>query len=332
MQLLKPSDEGLRRAAIILRSGGLVAFPTETVYGLGALASDAAAVHKVFLVKRRPTSSPLTLHVSGFEMASKYASFTNPDSMRLAERYWPGPLTIILPKKGVLPYEVTAGRRALGVRWPAHPVAESLIGMVGDPLVAPSANVSGRPPPLTPTDVIDELDDRIDAVIDGGETPYGIESTVVDLTSKPYRVLRPGLITVEELEQFLGTRFVKSYSMTPSNVERYILSKKIVFLKCSSGADPEKVISWVDMLHRERVLLVALSENAMKYREIGLEVRVLGSRRDPQGVGREIFKLLREVEKTVKEYVVIEPLPEGGLWEAINYRLIKASSQVVEVC
>lgn len=191
----------IARAAAILRDGGLVAFPTETVYGLGANALDPVAVRKIFAAKERPDWDPLIVHVTGVEMARTLAKEL---PVNLAERFWPGPLTLVLPKKPCVPDEVTARRATVAVRMPRHPVAAALLGAAQVPIAAPSANRFRRPSPTTAAHVREDLGDRVDLILDAGPTPLGVESTVLDLTQSPPAILRPGGVSREELIAVLG--------------------------------------------------------------------------------------------------------------------------------
>src|SRR5579875_2286311 len=197
-----PESEGSRRsieqAAAILRSGGTVAFPTETVYGLGANALDAEAVKKIFAAKERPSWDPLIVHVSEPAMLARVAAETSAIADRLIEEFWPGPLTLLLPRSADVPPVVTAGLTRVGVRMPAHPVALALVSSAGVPVAAPSANRFGHTSATSAAHVAEDLDGRIDAILDGGETPHGVESTVVDVRESSCVVYRPGVISLEQ--------------------------------------------------------------------------------------------------------------------------------------
>src|SRR5438128_2586209 len=199
-----PEPAAIARAAAILRQGRLVAFPTETVYGLGANALDAAAVARVFEVKGRPPTNPLIVHVAGADQIAQVAADWPDVAARLAERFWPGPLTLVLPKRRELPDIVTAGGPTVAVRVPAHPVAQALLKEAGVPVAAPSANRSTGLSPTTAAHVLRGLADRIDLILDGGPTSGGIESTVLDVTTSPPRLLRPGLVTPAAIEAIVG--------------------------------------------------------------------------------------------------------------------------------
>src|SRR5690348_13744143 len=204
---LDPSSanlEAIAEAARILRAGGLVAFPTETVYGLGANALDASAVARIFAAKGRPANNPLIIHIADASDVRKVVADWPESAGRLAERFWPGPLTLVLPRCDAVPDAVTAGGPTVAVRVPAHPVAQALVRAAGVPIAAPSANRSMELSPTRAEHVLRGLDGRIDVLLDGGPTAGGIESTVLDLTATPPRLLRPGLIGVAELEAVLG--------------------------------------------------------------------------------------------------------------------------------
>jgi|SRR5579875_1194553 len=200
---LAPESESFHasigRAAEMLRAGGTVAFPTETVYGLGANALDASAVARIFEAKQRPSWDPLIVHVASLEMLQQVARELCDNAQRLAEVFWPGPLTMLLPRLSSVPDAVTAGRPLVGVRMPSHPVALALIRAAGVPIAAPSANSFGRISPTMAQHVVDDLDGRIDAILDGGETQHGLESTVIEPCSNPLIIYRPGVITAQQV-------------------------------------------------------------------------------------------------------------------------------------
>lgn len=198
------SSKDIEKAAEILKNGGLVAIPTETVYGLAANALKPDFVLKIFAAKNRPADNPLIVHISRFEEIYRLVKAVPKQAKELADRYWPGPLTIILPKSDIIPNEVSAGMQTVAVRMPSHPVARAIIEKSGLPLAAPSANSSGLPSPTTAKHVLDDMDGKIEAIVDGGVCDVGIESTVVTLATDPPRLLRPGGITHEQLEAVLG--------------------------------------------------------------------------------------------------------------------------------
>jgi L-threonylcarbamoyladenylate synthase len=204
-----PDPAAIAHAGECLRRGGLVAFPTETVYGLGVNALDRAAVQRLFAAKQRPASDPLIVHLGSFESIAPLVARVPEGARRLAEHFWPGPLTLVFPRSAQVPGEVTAGLPSVAIRVPAHPVARALIRAAAVPVAAPSANLFSRPSPTQASHVIDDLDGLIDLVVDGGPTAIGLESTVVDLTSDPPVVLRPGAVTIEMLRQVIHVQMLE---------------------------------------------------------------------------------------------------------------------------
>src|SRR6266516_4479259 len=197
-------NEAVARAVELLRAGELVALPTETVYGLAANALDAQAVARIFEVKGRPAHNPVIVHVASAEMARRSVANWPPLAEQLAKSCWPGPLTLVLPRSRTIPDIVTAGGTTVGVRWPTHPFIQAVIRACGFPLAAPSANLSGRISPTTAQHVLQSLGDKIGLILDGGQSQLGIESTVLDLTVAPPRVLRPGIIDAQSLNAVIG--------------------------------------------------------------------------------------------------------------------------------
>ena len=200
----KEIEDKISAAAKLLREGGLVAVPTETVYGLGANGLDGEAVKKIFAAKGRPQDNPLILHVTGAQWLPRYCAEVPPLAYVLARKFWPGPLTMILKRRDIVPNETTAGLDTVGVRCPNHPVTLAIIREAGVPIAAPSANTSGRPSCTTAQDVLEDMDGKIDGVVDGGPCTVGVESTILDLTCDPPRLLRPGGLPLEDLERLIG--------------------------------------------------------------------------------------------------------------------------------
>ena len=203
-KVLKPTPESLALAAEILQKGGLVAFPTETVYGLGADATNAEAAKAIFAAKGRPADNPLIVHISSLSMLPEIVFSVPEAAQKLMNAFWPGPLTIIMPKGKKIPYDVTAGLETVAVRFPVHPDAQAMIERCGLPIAAPSANLSGKPSPTTAAHVFEDMDGRIPLILDGGPCQVGLESTVVDATHGHIILLRPGGVTREMLEEALG--------------------------------------------------------------------------------------------------------------------------------
>lgn len=198
-------DAKLKAAGEILRRGGLVAFPTETVYGLGGDALNPTSSKRIYAAKGRPSDNPLIVHIYRFEDIYKITGDVPEEARRIADAFWPGPLTMILPKSDAVPYETTGGLDTVAIRMPSHPAAQKLIEYSGGYIAAPSANTSGKPSPTVAKYVVEDMMGRIDAIIDGGEVGIGLESTIIDLTVSPPQILRPGYITREKLSAVLGT-------------------------------------------------------------------------------------------------------------------------------
>lgn len=324
---LQPS--AIEQAARILREGGTVAFPTETVYGLGANALDPAAVAKIFSAKGRPAWDPLIVHVSDREMLDRVAVVT-PQAEKLIETFWPGPLTLLLERTGAVPDAVTAGRPLVGVRMPSHPVALALIRAAGVPIAAPSANRFGRTSPTTADHVFEDLNGRIDAILDGGPTTVGLESTVLDPNQQPLLIYRPGAITPEMLEEVAGAaRIFQPAASQPEN----------------PASLPSPGVGIRHYAPRARLLLVA-SEAELHAQEEQLEI--LGEKvgvllptgwtanlaakifpwadwNDGQALAQRLFAGLRDLDARGVTTIVC-PLPEsGGMGLAIRDRLEKAA-------
>ena len=204
METKRLSQQDIQTAADLLRAGGLVGIPTETVYGLGANGLDPAAVGRIFQAKGRPQDNPLILHIPGADWLERYCRDIPAAAYELARRFWPGPLTMVLRRRDNVPDQVTAGLDTVGMRCPAHPLCRAVIQAADVPVAAPSGNTSGRPSPTTAAHMLEDMDGRIDAILDGGPCSVGVESTIVDLTCTPPRLLRPGGITLEQLRAALG--------------------------------------------------------------------------------------------------------------------------------
>ena len=332
-----PDAHVLIECARVIKAGGLVAFPTETVYGLGANAFNEEAVRRVFKVKGRPPNNPLIVHIASLNQLGEVALSIPERAWKLIRWGWPGPLTLVLRRRGGLPKEVTAGLNTVAVRMPAHPVALKLIELSETPLVAPSANLSGRPSPTTAEHVIQDLYGKVDVIIDGGETIYGLESTIIDITVDPPEILRPGAVPVEAIERALNVEVRVKHVVGPpkaGSLRRYAPRTPIIVVEASDYGDLESYAEGVKHVVREQVskglktAVIASLETHRYYRDLGGEVEVvlLGSRKDVFSVGRELFKVLREVDKLGVDVAVAEGFEERGLGVSIMDRLRKASN------
>jgi len=331
---------GVARAAEILRAGGTVAFPTETVYGLGANALDAEAVAKIFAAKERPGWDPVIAHVSDREMLSRVAEVP-PNAEKLMAAFWPGPLTLLLPRTAAVPDAVTAGRPLVGVRMPAHPLAAELIRRAGVPVAAPSANRFGRTSPTTAAHVLADLEGRIDAVLDGGATEVGVESTVIGPSKDGSRwvLYRPGGISREMLEMVLGLDAVEMYQPpedafdvpeglpSPGVGIRHYAPRARLILVTKFSAEQRNTLH--DIMQKEGqpgVSYGIMLPDGWTPPDVGLVYR-WGPWGDPEILARRLFAGLRELdEKGVGS--ILCPVPEAdGIGEAIRDRLQKAARE-----
>ncbi|MCI4408214.1 MAG: threonylcarbamoyl-AMP synthase [Thermofilum sp.] len=343
-----PDPRAIEEAASILKSGGVVAFPTETVYGLGAIYNLVEAVKKVFQAKRRPMDNPLILHVSSFSQVSELAVDIPVEVHELAKRFWPGPLTIVLPKSARVPREVTGGLGKVAIRMPAHNVALKLIEAAGAPIAAPSANLSGRPSPTTAQHVIEDLGDAIDGILDAGETLYGVESTVIDLTSRPPVLLRPGSMPVEEIEKVLGVKiFIPAFARGLGEAEKavapgtkyqhYSPRATLILVESKDAINIEKVVANIRELATyhlksgKKVGILCTDETRNRYLDLPAEVISLGSRRDFFQIAKRLYPSLRTFDSKNVDVILAEPVEERGLGLTIMNRLRKASSQRILV-
>ncbi|HHT69708.1 MAG TPA: threonylcarbamoyl-AMP synthase [Firmicutes bacterium] len=325
------TPEEIPVAAELLAQGRVVAFPTETVYGLGANALEPQAVEAIFKAKGRPQDNPLIVHASEESQVEAFVKDIPPEARRLMKQFWPGPLTLVLSKTDLVPAVVTAGLDTVAVRVPNHPVALELLRQTGFPLAAPSANVSGRPSPTRAEHVYADLEGKIPAILDGGETGWGVESTVLDCTVWPFRLLRPGGVTLEELRALVPVEYGKS----PGEAEKtprspgmkyqhyapmatvYLVTGKRAAAKILESSEPY-------MQKKEKVGVMTWNERAHLYP--GLTVLSMGSEGDLQALAHNLFHLLREADLLGIKVLFIEGVSEDHLGLAIMNRLRKAAN------
>ena len=313
-------DSSLARAIEVLRAGGLVAFPTETVYGLGANALDADAVRRIFAAKGRPATNPVIVHVATIEQVALVASDWPDDAARLAAAFWPGPLTLVLPRRPDVPDVVTAGGPTVAVRIPSHPVAHRLLEVLGLPIAAPSANRSNHLSPTTAQHVFADLNGRIDLLLDGGPTSGGIESTVVDVTIRPARLLRPGLIDPREIERILGpiTRTIATSSAplpSPGMLSRHYAPRTP--LECVEGDATDRLAE---------LLTAGLRVALVTHRPNFKGVRVVTMPADPAGYAARLYEALHLLDAEGFDRLIVELPPDEDAWLAVRDRLCRASS------
>ncbi len=333
--ILSNSIMDIKTAAEIVKDGGVVAMPTETVYGLAADALNGDAVKKIFKAKGRPADNPLIVHIShvdDIERLNLVADFPE-KAKALAEKFWPGPLTMIMKKSDIIPDEVSAGLDTVALRLPSHTVARVLIRESGTALAAPSANRSGSPSPTTASHVIDDLDGEIDAVIDGGMCAVGIESTVITLATKTPRLLRPGYITVEEIEEVIGKIDVddavlcqlsdsEKASSPGMKYKHYAPSCKVVLV----NADSDAFVSFVNEKFKEEKNVAAICYEEDKW-DLECDYFSIGRSDDYKKQAQQLFEALRQVDQMPNIKTVYARCPEKtGISMALYNRLIRAAA------
>jgi L-threonylcarbamoyladenylate synthase len=337
-RLLPPDEAGIQSAAEILRSGGLVAFPTETVYGLGASALDAAAARGVFEAKGRPADDPLIVHLADFSQLALVACDPPPLATILAEHFWPGPLTLVLRKQPIVPAVITAGLETVAVRLPAHPVARALLEAVNIPLAAPSANLFGRPSPTQARHVLADLDGRIDAIVEGGPTLVGVESTIVDLVSTPPQLLRPGGLAAEEIEAILGLQLeLPTREQGPQPAPgllpvHYAPRTPLILITGLPSVAQRRLIHEIEATHASggRVGVIALEED-VPHLPRGVSVEVVGTWSNPAETAKRLFDAIRALDSADLDVMLVRELASpAGLGRALADRLRRASRRIID--
>lgn len=331
-QLFTNTPENIIKTAEILKKGGLAAIPTETVYGLAADALNGEAVAKIFKAKGRPMDNPLIVHVAEFEDIERFALVREiPEAAKkLAKVFWPGPLTIIMKKGGVIPDEVSAGLDTVAIRLPSHPSARAIIKASDTPLAAPSANLSGSPSPTTAQHVMNDMDGKIDAVFDGGACGVGVESTVITLAQGTPRLLRPGKVTLEELREVLGEVELDSAVLNKlkdgqkaaspgMKYKHYAPKANVILLKCTD----DEFINYVNRCGGSGVAALCCDEDVEK---LSVKYISLGKRNDYEAHAQRLFDSLRRVDGYGNIVTVYTRLPStDGVGLAVYNRLIRAA-------
>lgn len=332
----------IEEAGQILRSGGLVAFPTETVYGLGADGLNEAAAKKIYAAKGRPSDNPLILHIADMRDLEKIAEIIPEEARRIAEKFWPGPLTMIFEKTDIVPYGTTGGLNTVAVRMPSDGTARAVIRAGGGFIAAPSANVSGRPSPTKASHVREDLEGRIDMIVDGGTVEIGVESTILDVTVKPPMILRPGAVTREMLEELIGEVAVdkaliradsKEAPKAPGMKYRHYAPKA----ELSIVEGPmELVIGAINSMAASQIAdgskvgIIGTKETVGHYK-CGI-VKSIGTRADEATIANHLYSILREFDEEKVDYIFSEAFSSGGIGNAIMNRLLKAAGyRVIEV-
>lgn len=337
-------DATLRKAGEILKAGGLVAFPTETVYGLGGDALNPASSRKIYAAKGRPSDNPLIVHICCMEDLERITADVSEKARKLAEAFWPGPLTMVLPKSEAVPRETTGGLDTVAVRMPSHRAARKMIEYAGGFVAAPSANVSGRPSPTVAKYVVEDMQGRVDMILDGGEVGIGLESTIVDMTVEPPQILRPGYITEAMLSEVLGevekdaTLFAGDTGLAPKapgmKYRHYAPKGQLVIVRGEQDRVVEYINESVRALQgaREKTGVIAVTETAGRY--TADVVKTAGDRRDEETIARHLYTILREfddenVTRIFSESFGSEEPQSTGLGQAIMNRLLKAAGHQI---
>ena len=328
-------ESAIKEAGEILQGGGLVALPTETVYGLGANALDQEGAKKTYKVKGRPSDNPLIIHIARVEDLEKITVHPPAEVDLLTKAFWPGPLTIIMKKSPLVPYGITGGQETVAVRMPAHQVALAVIEAAGGFVSAPSANISGRPSPTMAHHVKEDLEGRIEMIIDAGKVEIGLESTIIDVTTSPPVILRPGEITQEMLEEVIGEVVKGPDTLAEDSKEKpkapgmkyrhYAPKGKLVIVE---GDLEEEILAIKKLVNeklkeKKRVGIIATEETVSEYQE-GI-VKNIGSRNHLSTIATNLYRILREFDREEVEFIYSESIPVHGIGNAIKNRLDKAA-------
>lgn len=332
METKRLSQQDIQTAADLLHAGGLVGIPTETVYGLGANGLDPAAVGRIFQAKGRPQDNPLILHIPGADWLERYCRDIPAAAYELARSFWPGPLTMVLRRRDNVPDQVTAGLDTVGMRCPAHPLCRAVIQAADVPVAAPSGNTSGRPSPTTAAHMLEDMDGRIDAILDGGPCSVGVESTIVDLTCTPPRLLRPGGITLEQLRAVLGevavdpavTRLMGAGERprAPGMKYRHYAPKAPVTVVTG---EPERSAAYIAAHAGPGDGVICFEEFLPLYAGDARPVMSLGPAGDKGEQARRVFDALRAFDHTAASAIWAQCPDSGGIGLAVTNRLNKAA-------
>ncbi len=341
---INPDRESIRKAGQIIRQGGLVAFPTETVYGLGGDALNPGSSKKIYEAKGRPSDNPLIVHICRWEDIYKIADPVPESAKKLADAFWPGPLTMILNKTELVPKETTGGLDTVAVRFPVDKTAQAFIDAAGGFVAAPSANLSGRPSPTLARYVMEDMGGRIEMILDGGEVGIGLESTIVDLTGEEPMILRPGYVTKEMLEEVLDrvdvdrTILDADCRLRPKapgmRYKHYAPKGDLTIVEGAPGAVMEAICEKSRQAKEagQKVGIIATDETDGRYRRESRadSVKSVGSRTDEEAVARSLYRILREFDDEDVTVIFSESFSDSGFGVAIMNRLLKAAGHHVE--
>lgn len=332
----------IKKAGQIIKTGGLVAFPTETVYGLGGDALNPKSSKRIYTAKGRPSDNPLIVHISKWESLKEIVEDIPFSAKALADKFWPGPLTMIMKKSSKVPMETTGGLDTVAVRMPVNKIALALIEAAGGYVAAPSANLSGRPSPTSVKYVIEDMANRIDVIIDGGDANIGLESTIVDLTENPPLILRPGYITESQLETVLnGVKVDRGILGEDSNIKpkapgmkyrHYAPKGSLTIVSGSSENVIDYIISHTEehVKQGQKVGIIGTDENLKRYSADS--IKSVGSVKDEEKIAHRLYNILREFDDENVDIIFSESFEEGELGTAIMNRLLKAAGyQIVQL-
>lgn len=328
-------EQILAKAGEILRQGGLVAFPTETVYGLGANALDEQAAQKTYAAKGRPSDNPLIVHIADVDALEHIVKNVPGKAYKIMEKFWPGPLTLIFEKNDNVPYGTTGGLQTVAVRMPIHKIARELIRVGGGYVSAPSANTSGRPSPTSASHVADDLDGKIDMILDGGSVDIGVESSILDMTVEPPMILRPGAVTKEMLEEVVGEVVVDRALLDDNATEapkapgmkyrHYAPKAQLIIVE----GETEEAIKAIRQIAYEQTRLgyqvgiIATNETIDSY-STGI-IKNIGTRNNESSIAKNLYRVLREFDEEEVSYIYSEAFDKDGIGDAIMNRLEKAA-------
>lgn len=328
--------EVIREAAEVIKRGGLVAFPTETVYGLGANALDENAVNNIFAAKGRPRDNPLIIHIADIKDLYKYSSEVTDFAKKAAEKFWPGPMTILLKKADCIPYVTSAGLHTVGIRFPSSEIAHELIKESGVPIAAPSANISGRPSPTDVQRCIEDLDTRVDYILGGEHSEVGVESTIIDCSVYPPCILRPGGITLEQLQEIDEKVYIDPAILNkmPDGIKpkapgmkyrHYAPKAKVIIIRGNLQKTIEKINKLTDNYIKEgkKVGIMATEESISSYNID--DIICVGQRSDLSTVAHNLFESLRSLDDKGVDIILAEAVEEKGVGVAIMNRLKKSA-------
>ena len=332
--------EAMEKAGRILQNGGLVAFPTETVYGLGGDALNASSSEKIYAAKGRPSDNPLIVHISNMGALKKIVKEIPKDALKLADKFWPGPLTMIFKKSDIVPKETTGGLDTVAVRMPSNKIARALIDAAGGYIAAPSANLSGRPSPTVAKYVIEDMDGRIEMIIDGGASDVGLESTIVDLTENSPMILRPGYVTQKMLEEALKEEVTWDRAIIDSDCKEppkapgmkyrhYAPKGELIIVEGEREAVIAKINSLVSEAEKSGLKTGVIATLETKDRYVSDCVKCVGRKGHEEETAHHLFRILREFDEEGCEKMFSESFAEDGVGAAVMNRLLKAAGHQV---